>query len=498
MKKLLTFGLLLIVFRIQPAHAQYEDIALNFSKTYSGGTARFLSMAGAQTALGADLSCLTSNPAGLAFYTKSDISFSPSLRFSGSDNSFLDNRMIGTKQNFNIANAAFVFGTPDLGENFGWQNFAFSLGFNRINNFHNRIKFSGYNKNSSITDFFEEEANGTYYEDLNFNADNLYLYPNMAFYTYAIDTVSEVDAKPGTFGYSYLGAASGGKISQSSTVEYEGGQDEWAFGFASNYNKKFYIGASLGLVSARYRESSAFVEEDDSSKIADFKKFTLNETRDINGTGTNFRMGVIFRPVDWLRFGGSIQTPTFFTLNEKSDRSMKTELDNQQVEISKGQAYDFDLTTPYKYSIGLAVVMSTHALLTFDYEGIDYREANLGADKLDIDFIKNNNNITNVYTQGNNIRAGGEIRYGQYRFRAGYGLSSDPYSYKTGVNIDRGSSSITGGFGIKQEGFYFDIAVINTKYKSKYAPYSLLNDSQPVTTSSYNINTFVFTFGATF
>ena len=63
------------------AQAQYVEDAFRFSNSTINGTARILGMGGAQTALGADLSSISGNPAGLGFYRSNDYSVSPTLRF---------------------------------------------------------------------------------------------------------------------------------------------------------------------------------------------------------------------------------------------------------------------------------------------------------------------------------------------------------------------------------------------------------------------------------
>ena len=57
--------------------AQNEVDAARYSSFTSGGTARSLGMAGAFSAVGADLSSTWLNPAGLALYRRSEIAFTP-------------------------------------------------------------------------------------------------------------------------------------------------------------------------------------------------------------------------------------------------------------------------------------------------------------------------------------------------------------------------------------------------------------------------------------
>ena len=48
--------------------AQNVDDALRYSQIFYGGTARFMSMGGAFTAIGGDISSLSQNPAGIGVF----------------------------------------------------------------------------------------------------------------------------------------------------------------------------------------------------------------------------------------------------------------------------------------------------------------------------------------------------------------------------------------------------------------------------------------------
>ena len=57
--------------------AQTDLDALRYSQSSLAGTARYISMGGAFGALGADMSSISTNPAGLGIYRRSEFSFSP-------------------------------------------------------------------------------------------------------------------------------------------------------------------------------------------------------------------------------------------------------------------------------------------------------------------------------------------------------------------------------------------------------------------------------------
>ena len=90
-------------------HAQNEVDALRYSQQTFGGTARYNAMGGAFGALGGDFSALSSNPAGMAIYRRSEISFSPSFFYQNITSNFKNNSFDDYKTKVNFGNAGVVF-----------------------------------------------------------------------------------------------------------------------------------------------------------------------------------------------------------------------------------------------------------------------------------------------------------------------------------------------------------------------------------------------------
>jgi hypothetical protein len=63
----------LIVFNASPFWGQNEQDVFRYSYQEALGSARTMAMGGAFGALGADLACLTGNPAGLGMYRRGDV-----------------------------------------------------------------------------------------------------------------------------------------------------------------------------------------------------------------------------------------------------------------------------------------------------------------------------------------------------------------------------------------------------------------------------------------
>ena len=77
-----------LILTLQGLFAQNVDDALRYSQIFYTGTARFMSMGGAFTALGGDLSALSQNPGGLGIFRTSEISVSPQLFHNSTEANF--------------------------------------------------------------------------------------------------------------------------------------------------------------------------------------------------------------------------------------------------------------------------------------------------------------------------------------------------------------------------------------------------------------------------
>ena len=97
---------------------------------------------------------------------------------------------------------------------------------------------------------------------------------------------------------------------------------------------------------------------------------------------------------------------------------------------------------------------------------IDYSFANLYADGYS--FNDENNTITDLYSKGENIRLGGEIKLNPFSLRTGYSLNSSPYKN----NSDFSSEKYTFGIGINSGSYYFDAAYVLSQSKEEYLMYN--------------------------
>ena len=104
-KEILSF---LVLFSILSVSAQTYEDALLFSENELVGTARSAGMSNAFGALGADLSTLSSNPAGLGVYQSYEFAFSLNLGGVDMASYYLDNKITNSSGNFNVPSFGLV------------------------------------------------------------------------------------------------------------------------------------------------------------------------------------------------------------------------------------------------------------------------------------------------------------------------------------------------------------------------------------------------------
>lgn len=502
MKRLIQLGLMLFVCAFN-ANAQVEpgsfgifNEALLFSRTSQGGTARIQGLGGGQVALGGDMSSANSNPAGLGFYNRSVFSFTPSLNFHSSDTEFLGTNTNNFKNNFNFNNLGIVFNNSkrDLEEG-KFRGGSFAISINRINDFHNEFRYDGVNNSNSVIDFFLQQSAGIAVGNI----------ANRGALTLAYDNflINPVANQTGVYDSFVLGFPR-----QVETVKTSGAQYQWNFSYGANYDDKLYFGGGIGINSINYKQEkiyreSEFIESDGSPDLA-LRDLTLNETLDINGIGINATLGIIYRPVNTFRWGVSLTTPTFFSMNEESFSDLATNYNDfyyaaedttltSLFSESPITTSNYRLRTPMKLNTGVAIFFGKRGFVTADVEFVDYSNAQFKSD--DFSVTADNRTIENLYGSTMNYRVGGEIRADIFRFRAGYNYLGDPFN---NGSIDRSIQRYSGGIGIRMRDYFIDLAVINTKSNGIYSPYTLDIGNHPVANISNNSTNVAVTVGFNF
>ena len=493
MKRILITKILIIAMII-PALSQNSVDALRYSKITFGGTARYMGMCGAFGALGADFSALSTNPAGIGLYKKSEYTITPSIYIGRTSSTYNGQTGEDNKINFNLGNAGIIL-TQDISQSKkagSWKNVQFGFGLNRNNNFNNRIYIEGVNSKNSLVDTYAEYANGIYYRDIEEDKYNDYTYDlNLAWWTYLIDTIGSSTT--------YKSAAPPGDILQRKSIENWGSMNEMVLSFGANYNDILYIGATFGFPTIRYFQRSTYRETALTNATLPndkFREFTLWDDLETRGTGFNFKFGVIVRAADWVRIGAAIHTPTYYkNLTDEWNTSIKSEFDDGFTEVRSSPygTFDYDLTTPMRAIGSIAFIIGQYGLISADYEYVNYSDARLRSKSYS--FFNENDDINRKYTSTGNIRVGTEWRCDRLRFRGGYAFYGSPF--KSGIN-DGTQNSYSLGLGFREKYYFIDFAWVLTKSSEDYYLYGTSDIVVNPVKNDFTNNNFLLTFGLRF
>ena len=471
--------------------APYAQDALRFSQSGPAGTARTLGLGGASAAVGGDYGSVSVNPAGLGMFQRSEFAFSPGLSSLTADGEAFGTRARTSRSNLHVASLGLVLAhrRPD-GDGSPWRSGAFALGLTRTADFNRSFRYGGRPApNQDILQRLGEDQ-GLALDDLAYNA---YLTESDAQGTYI----------PEDFFYT-------GDLNQAETVRLTGSSTQFDLSYGASYLDKLYLGGGIGVVSSRYNSentltASSVVANDPNSA---FGSLSQRETVQTRGGGINARIGLIYRPVDAVRIGASVQTPTYFQLEETYNSSLQAQF-NRPVEVEAGDTrtstssalepeyLSYTLTTPFKATGGLAVVIGKYGFVSGDVEYLDYSQASLsnnsnGQVSSNHDFNPDNDEINNAFGSAVNLRVGGELRLDAFRVRAGYARYGDALQNNT---ADQSRTYYTGGLGVRQNNFFLDFAGVYGKSAARYAPYTIYSEGGE--TPIVNINDKRFTVTAT-
>ena len=380
MKKIFLSACLLSLFMAH-AHAQetYENTKLIDNDL--NGTARYVGMGGAMEALGADISVINSNPAGIGLFRRSSGSVSFGLVSQDGASSF----KYGNKTNASFDQAGFVYSLRDGRRtfiNFGF-NYHKSKNFDYILNAASGLNGASQHKLS----YMKALANENNLDKTSSGWRGKFAYTSQLdnlYYNTLMMTSSDGFFYNDASGYEFGRAETG----------YIG---EYDFNTSVNVNDRVYLGITIGIHDVHYTGHSLYNEALVNLNNQTAGDITVNDERRITGTGYNASFGIIFRPVDAspFRIGLSVSTPTLYDLktsnytylinNTKADGGGK--LQGDYPNYTTGESYEFKLFTPWKFGVSLGHTVGNYLALGASYEYADYSRLDTRVnDGYDVDY----------------------------------------------------------------------------------------------------------------
>jgi hypothetical protein len=454
--------------------AQNVDDALRYSSVFYGGTARFMSMGGAFTALGGDISSLSQNPAGLGVFRSSEFTITPQLLhnktisgYNGITSDYL--------YNFNLNQGGLVSNLISNTNESGIISLNLGYSFNKTNNHNQLVRIQGNSNSSSMSDYWADISEGTFFRDLEFGE-------GIAYEAWIIDTITGSGGRSFGTVFSNYGDNPPSVYGQNvrRIISNEGYTGEHAISIGGNYSNKLFFGATIGISSIRYTGHYEHLESTDQALPTAFKNFTYTNHFEDKGTGYSLKLGAIIKPIEALRIGVAFHSPTLYRINEYHYDNITSNFTNggHHDWSNDPLRYQYALTTPFRALAGVAVQIRKIALISADYEFVDYATARFSQTGDGFDYSDKNLNIKNTLQSASNIRIGGEVRLNKLYLRSGYGYYGKAFQPgEDNENLDYRSLSFGAGF--REKNVSIDFAYTNFDYSEKYFLYPLDNSYDP-------------------
>ncbi len=499
------------------ALAQTDIDAMRYSQTQSYGDARFMAMGGAFGSLGANVSCMNFNPAGIAMYRKGEFVFTPGVQFQTADATHYGTHATDFSDKLNISNIGFVaawdqqqrsyqpqpnYGGGDGGGRYGpgyggggqqrqqqpqpqnstpsSHRWAFGIDYNRISDFNYHTTINGYvPASSSIMSSMANAANGNY--PSNFNP----FYEGLGYNTYLINPVNPQTLNYDSTSTHYAGENAytpGMVLQQTKSIQSSGRTGELAFALAHSFSDKFYLGGTLGIPIIKYNYQSTLTEYDYKNADPVFQSLQYQESIATTGAGINFKLGGIYRFNSGLKVGLYGQTASYYKLTDNYQNTLTANFDSSQYNnssTSPAGSYTYKLRTPGRAGASVSYVFKKLLAVSLDGEYVNYSNARLSDNAGSFDAV--NQTIQQKYTGTANIKAGAELNVRPVVFRVGIASYGSPFGEVLSGKFVR--NSFSGGIGFRgAHKAYFDLGFVYTKWNETY--YVI----DPLYVNSSNIN----------
>lgn len=486
--------IILAIALFVPFFIQAQDLldALRYSSVQVSGTARAGAMGNAFGALGGDFTSIAINPAGLGLYRSTEFSFTPKLSYSSVEGNYMNTMMEDSKYNFALNNISYVATISTANRNeAGLISVNLGFGYNRLKDFNSNSMAGAAGITSSFLDDLIENANG---EDPNAGMSDFY--EGLAYYDADNNSGTDLmyyddenkmwrsDIQMNPFDENIQNYP----VSQRKSISKTGSMDKYSFAAGLNFNHKLYLGASLGITDLYYKETSTYEEWDNQGNIPNFESMQFDSYLKTTGTGYDFNIGIIYKPINEIRLGASVQTPTFFDIHDFSHTSMYSRNDFTETGVVDNNAsspfnnYDYDLQSPLRATFSGAFIIAKKGIISIDYEYVDYSSIKLREGGDGYTFAPENQEIKEAYKSVGNIRIGGELRATDaLSLRAGYEYYPSAYKSESlgsaQFKSDDKLMTYSAGLGYHFGSFSLDIAYRLTDVVENELPYAAPSSS---------------------
>jgi hypothetical protein len=445
--------------------AQTSLDALRYSTFDIYGSARFAGTAGAMTPLGTDVSVMSTNPAGIAWYRSGELSVTPGFEINQVDAVLRDG---GAGP---LANSENKFSFPSLGlvvsgqnRTYGAPTINFGVGVNRLANFNESFTYEGSTP-GSIVKLYQQQANAGFFgltgSDLAVSAEALIQ-----------------DETTGEFFTDFDGYEDQ-SLGREETVTRSGQISELSFALGVNVKDRVMVGLALGVPFLDFDETkvySEFNEFDNELAQSPFDDLRRESRISATGTGVNAKLGVIIRPVHPVRISLAVHTPTRFTIQEAFSASLAYNYTLDETPLGgfaqvPDEDFTYDFRTPWHFEGGLGYLVGRSGFLAVNVEYNQYNKSEFVFDDFPEDAEFLNRNIANELKSSLGVRVGGELAIEKYRFRAGAGLRQLGAIVPAVANSSDWIPTLGGGAGVRFNRVALEATYQYRGFDGSYSPY---------------------------
>ena len=446
MKKILLAAMVMGMVLPVAAQDTYESGRLLGSDL--NGTARYVGMGGAMDALGADISTMSSNPAGIGLFRHSTVSATVGLvsqqsanKFDGLSTTNMSFDQLGFVYSSRVSRKSFII--------FG-ANYHKSRNFDQILSAANRL--NGASSNGLTYNKAERRYASSGGFDLGFykQSDEAVGFESptsdLRAYTYTqMDDLNAnvlmLDTKDDVF---YT--AEGEKYTFDRA--HRGWIADFDLNISGNHNNRVYWGFTVGIHSVKYKGYSEYSEWLVSTNGQSIGGVSFGDERKITGTGYDVKAGLIFRPIEEspFRIGLAVSTPTWYELTSENNTAMVNQSDmGRWNDGDTKESYKFQYTTPWKFGVSLGHTVGTSVAIGAGYEYSDY-----GASKNKIIDGYDAYDVAQSSVDGQMKRNTEQVMKGVHTLKAGVEIKPDPtvairlgYNYVSAAYNKEGERDMT-------------------------------------------------------
>lgn len=435
-----------------------QDItdALRYSQQDILGTARYRGMSGAFGALGGDVSALHINPAGSAVFANSSGSLTLSNASIENEANYFNSSTNTSSSNLNLNQLGAVFIYNSSNQSSMLNKISFGVTYDQTTD--NVDSFAAFGRaNNSIDEYFISEAQGipldlltlrsgessTALYDFLGNSEGYGAQQAFLGHESLLIEANDLDDSENTSYFSNVGS---GSFDQEYYYESTGLNGKFSVNLGAQIHDDFYVGVNLNSHFISYDKTTEFLEFNTNTDSY-INEVIFDNTLSTTGAGFSAQVGMIAKVSNMLRLGFSLESPTWYNIQEETTQAIQTFSNANEVFTVAPNVVnifpEYELITPAKATGSAAILFGQRGLISIDYSYKDYSTTEFRSYE-NIDFSSQNNAIENNLQGASTIKIGGELRNGNWSFRGGGSYEESPYkndlilSDKVGVSFGIG------------------------------------------------------------